>query len=417
MSSMKSQPPREFVDLCQSLYGPVVDPYALYAQVAKKEAQQGSNVRRNVERASNAVGITAGTLGLAGALKDKRLKRGGRVSRALYATGKKMPKVLGRIKSKKVQAGLAAGAVATQVGNLGGDALIAGTYAKKPAKPARKSDYALAKRGALYLVPTDEVNKLLPMGKITAGYRQVWNPAAKVRNVHPKPVVTPKAPKPQPQTRAGVKAQRKAQSQTQLAAKQRAQGADVSQMLSTSSGKVVTGVAGGAALYGGSKLLPKRRAGYEYVPDYAKNDSGDIIFKGQFVDFDDDKKQAFGWASVVKINGVPVVDKQGDYISIEDLETAAYQYVHKSRVGGDMHRRDGEAPHKVSDMIESIVFTDDKCEAMNLPPEHPRGWWVGYQIHDPQTWSLVRDKGRTGFSIHGRGIRRDVDEDELMGVR
>jgi Putative phage serine protease XkdF len=431
MSSMQNQPPQELIELCDSLYGPVVDPYVLYETVAKKQAQEGSSVRRNVERASNAVGITAGSLGLAGALRDDRLKDGGKVARFLHATGQKMPKVLGRIQNKKVQAALAAGAVGTQVANLGGDALIAGTLGKKPAKQARKSDYALAKRDVLYLVPTQvgKLSGLPPITKITAGYRAAWNPGiksgpqfkakAKVGNIHPTTVKAPKPPKPTgptASTRAGVKAQNEAQAKAAMATKQRAQGADVSQMLSTNSGKVMTGIVGAGTLYAGSKVLPKR-GGYEYAPDYAKRDSGDVVFKGQFVDFDDDKKQAFGWASVVKINGVPVVDKQGDYISIDDLETAAYEYVHKSRVGGDMHKRNGDAPHKVSDMIESIVFTDEKCEALNLPPEHPRGWWVGYQIHDPDTWNLVRNKGRTGFSIHGRGIRRDVDEDELMGAR
>ena len=110
-----------------------------------------------------------------------------------------------------------------------------------------------------------------------------------------------------------------------------------------------------------------------------------------------------------KIGGQDVVDEQGDYISLEDLEEAAYTYVHKSRVGGDMHRRNGDAPHHVSDMIESMVFTDEKIEKMGLPNDFPRGWWVGYQIHDPDTWSEVRKKGRTGFSIHGKGLRRDYE--------
>ena len=158
-----------------------------------------------------------------------------------------------------------------------------------------------------------------------------------------------------------------------------------------------------------------------YVDPYAvygKRDGG-ATFAGEFSKFDDDKKLAFGWASIVRLNGMPVVDKQGDYIDIDDLEEAAYTYVHKSRVGGDMHRRTqsemGESAHKVSDMVESIVFTDDKIAKMGLPDDFPRGWWVGFKIHDDKTWDLVRKKERTGFSIHGKGIRKDVTMDSLMG--
>ena len=39
---------------------------------------------------------------------------------------------------------------------------------------------------------------------------------------------------------------------------------------------------------------------------------------------DEDKRQVFGWASVVTKNGQPVVDRQGDVIPVETLEEAAY---------------------------------------------------------------------------------------------
>jgi hypothetical protein len=128
---------------------------------------------------------------------------------------------------------------------------------------------------------------------------------------------------------------------------------------------------------------------------------------------------AFGWASVVKVNGTPIVDRQGDYIDMDDLEEAAYNYVRGSRVGGNMHKRsmlDG-GPHKVSDMVESIVFTPDKIAKMGLPSDFPQGWWVGYKIHDDETWDMVKKRERTGFSIHGRGLRKAADLDEIMGYR
>ena len=100
-----------------------------------------------------------------------------------------------------------------------------------------------------------------------------------------------------------------------------------------------------------------------------------------------------------------MVDLQGDYISIDEVERSAYEYVHKSRKGGDMHLRDGDQPVVASNMIESFVVTPEKKQALGLPESAPTGWWVGFQVNDPDLWSKVKSGQRTGFSIHGRGVR------------
>lgn len=131
----------------------------------------------------------------------------------------------------------------------------------------------------------------------------------------------------------------------------------------------------------------------------------DITWEGEFSKVDSDRRQVFGYASVVEMNGEPVVDRQGDYISIDEIEKAAYNYVVKSRKGGDMHRREGDLPYHGSDMIESFLITDEKIEKMGLPPETPRGWWVGFQVNDEDLWAKVKSGERTGFSVHGKGQR------------
>lgn len=136
---------------------------------------------------------------------------------------------------------------------------------------------------------------------------------------------------------------------------------------------------------------------------------GDLYAEGTFSKFDEDKRLAFGWASVIKKDGMDVVDRQGDWIHPEDLEDAAYRYVLSSRIGGDMHKRAGDNPHHVSDLVESIVFTDEKIAKLGLPDDFPRGWWVGFKVHDEETWQQVKKGGRTGFSIHGRGKRTPYD--------
>lgn len=140
-----------------------------------------------------------------------------------------------------------------------------------------------------------------------------------------------------------------------------------------------------------------------YEKQVKKND--EVVWEGEFAKVDSDKRQVFGWASIVEVDGVPVVDLQGDYIDIDEVEKSAYDYVIKSRKGGDMHRRDGELPVHVSDMIESFIVTPEKREKMGLPDSVPSGWWVGYQINDDEAWNLVKSGKRTGFSIHGRGQR------------
>lgn len=198
-------------------------------------------------------------------------------------------------------------------------------------------------------------------------------------------------------------------------------------------GMAAAGGVGAAGAYGAGRHR-KAQQGYmdpSYGPGFGKRD--ELLIEGTFSKLDHEQQLAFGWASVTNVNGTPVVDRQGDYIDLEDIEKAAYDYVLKSRIGGDMHRRTAakatefdtgrglhldspaDAPHHVSDLVESIVFTDEKIAKLGLPEDFPRGWWVGFKIHDPDVWDLVKKGERTGFSIHGKGKRVDKSLDELHG--
>lgn len=136
----------------------------------------------------------------------------------------------------------------------------------------------------------------------------------------------------------------------------------------------------------------------------------DAEFYAEFSKFDDDKKQVFGWASIVSKDGKTVVDRQMDTITPDDLETAAYSYVLKSRDGGEMHKRRG-----VATLVESFVVTPEKVSKLGLPEDSlPTGWWVGFQIKDDEVWDKVKKGHYTGFSIHGMGKRTKMDVDELF---
>ena len=132
----------------------------------------------------------------------------------------------------------------------------------------------------------------------------------------------------------------------------------------------------------------------------------DVVWSGEISKRDDEKRQVFGFCTVTHLNGEAVIDRQGDYIPLDEIEKSAYTYVINSRKGGDMHARDGESPLHTSDMIESFVITPEKLEKMGLADDAlPHGWWVGFKVNDDAQWERVKKSERTGFSIHGSGKR------------
>lgn len=127
------------------------------------------------------------------------------------------------------------------------------------------------------------------------------------------------------------------------------------------------------------------------------------VADGTIVKIDEDKKLVFGWASIIKdTQGKILLDRQDDFIdSEEELEKAAYDYVLKSRDGGEMHIRKG-----VSTMVESIVLSEEKQAALGIPSGVvPIGWWVGFKVNDSRVWQEVKKGSYIGFSVHGTGKR------------
>jgi hypothetical protein len=142
----------------------------------------------------------------------------------------------------------------------------------------------------------------------------------------------------------------------------------------------------------------------------ADDDAVDVEFTVPISKIDTDKQLVFGWASVSKLDGADVLDRQDDITPIEEVEPAAYAYVRSSRRGGHRHRRDdADQAVAVSEMVESVVFTPEKLERMGLPPDAvPHGWWVGYKVTDSDVWDEVKNGELTGFSVHGTGKRIPV---------
>lgn len=135
------------------------------------------------------------------------------------------------------------------------------------------------------------------------------------------------------------------------------------------------------------------------------------VVKGRFKiqKSDDDKMLAFGFAYVSKdIDGNQAEDYSGDITEIEEIEKAAYQFVQYYRDGSDNHERGG-----VANLIESIVFTKEKQTSLGIPEGTvPEGWFVGFQITDPDVWEKVKSGEYMDFSIEGEAIREEITETE-----
>ena len=150
----------------------------------------------------------------------------------------------------------------------------------------------------------------------------------------------------------------------------------------------------------------------------AKSNVADVSWTAEISKVDEEKRQVFGWCSLSTVNGEPVVDRQNDYVPLEEIEKSAYKYVLESRKGGDMHARQmkkgvmgqEDEPVHTADLIESFVVTPEKLAKMGLDENAlPHGWWVGFKVNDDSQWELVKQGKRTGFSIHGSGKRSPVE--------
>lgn len=142
-------------------------------------------------------------------------------------------------------------------------------------------------------------------------------------------------------------------------------------------------------------------------PDGSQKDS---VIKGRFqiAKSSDDKMLAFGWASVsVRVDGEVIEDWQKDIVEPDVLEDAAYKFVELYREGGEMHERGGSAV-----LIESVVFTEEKMQAMGIPAGTlPIGWWIGFKVLDEDVWEKVKDGTYPMFSIEGEAIREEVEDE------
>lgn len=132
----------------------------------------------------------------------------------------------------------------------------------------------------------------------------------------------------------------------------------------------------------------------------AKVDSGEEFKIAKSIP---EKQLVFGWANIAKdANGNFPLDWDGDVTAPEDLESAAYTYVLKYRTSGEQHQEGSVVGH----LVESIMFTKEKQQAMGIPDGIlPEGWWTGYHIPDKEVFAKVKSGEYGMFSVQGKAKR------------
>lgn len=112
----------------------------------------------------------------------------------------------------------------------------------------------------------------------------------------------------------------------------------------------------------------------------------------------DDKQLVSGWASVsVNADGSLPLDWDDDTIPPSVLEKAAMDFMMDYRDSGVAH--EGSS---VGTVVESIVFTKEKQEAIGIPEGIiPEGWFITVKINDKDVYAKVKDGTYKMFSIQG----------------
>lgn len=116
-----------------------------------------------------------------------------------------------------------------------------------------------------------------------------------------------------------------------------------------------------------------------------------------------------GYASMIeRPDGTTLCDLGDDMIDEAEIEKTAHNFLKAGRGMREMHRASTEG---LGDLVESMVFTEDKIAALGLEKGAlPRGWVVGFQC-DPssEAFGKVMSGDYSMLSIKGTAKKRFVD--------
>lgn len=115
----------------------------------------------------------------------------------------------------------------------------------------------------------------------------------------------------------------------------------------------------------------------------------------------------YGWAALSRDqDGAPIIDADGDWIPIEEIETAAQQAL-LDRGGRSAVGVNHEA-YGLGDLVESFVTTEEKQRAFGLEGT-PQGWMVGIRTTSPTVIEAVRSGELREISIRAEARRESLE--------
>lgn len=103
-------------------------------------------------------------------------------------------------------------------------------------------------------------------------------------------------------------------------------------------------------------------------------------------------------------------DLQGDFMSAEEIEKTAHNYLIKSRVVGATHAKPMDAQ-----VVESYIAPQDlEFTGQYGTQKVKQGSWIlGIKVSDPKEWQKVLSGEYTGFSVGGFGLRDLASSDTM----
>jgi hypothetical protein len=121
---------------------------------------------------------------------------------------------------------------------------------------------------------------------------------------------------------------------------------------------------------------------------------------------DNERRIAWGWASVSTIKGELVTDLQEDTITPAEMEKMADRFMASARMAKAMHAGD-----QIGEVLHSLPLTAELAKAFGVETDR-EGWIIGMKIHSNEVWAGFKDGTYKGFSIGGKVKRKRKDYDK-----